>query len=90
MDRPSQIDALRAPGRYVLEGVHQVSSGEHWQFRLDIDDAAQTWMPERSSSPSISYRDGVMQDEDGESETSFERCFAAADVTTMALPTQLL
>ncbi|WP_146242637.1 hypothetical protein [Curtobacterium sp. MCPF17_047] len=86
----SEIDALRTPGRYVLEGVHQVSSGEHWQFRLDIDDAAQTWILERSRGPSSSYRDGIMQDEDGKSEGSFERSLAAGDVTKMALPTQLL
>lgn len=86
----NEIDALRAPGRYVLEGVHQLSPGEHWQFQLDIDDVAQTWTLESSSGLSSSYRDGILQDEDGESERPFERSFAAGDVTKMALPTQLL
>lgn len=86
----SEIDTLRTPGRYVLEGVHQASPEHHWQFRLDIDDVAQTWTLERSNGPTSSYRDGILQDEDGESEEPFESSFADGDVTKMALPAQLL
>uniref|UniRef100_A0A942Y9C4 Uncharacterized protein n=1 Tax=Neobacillus citreus TaxID=2833578 RepID=A0A942Y9C4_9BACI len=86
----SEIDMLRTPGRYVLEGVHQVSPEHHWQFRLDIDEPARTWVLERSNGPSSSYRDGSVQDEDGESEEPFESSFADGDVTKMALPARLL
>ncbi|WIB78998.1 hypothetical protein DEJ28_07840 [Curtobacterium sp. MCPF17_002] len=85
-----ELASFRTPGRYVLDGVHQVSVREHWQFRLDIDDVRQAWTLELSDGSVSSYSDGVLHDGDGDFDESFEHSTAAGGVVRMASPTQLL
>lgn len=85
-----ELAGLRTPGRFVLDGVHQVSAREHWQFWLDIDDVRQTWTLDRQRMPRISFQDGVLHSEDGDFEDSFEHSTAAGRVVRMALPDRLV
>jgi hypothetical protein len=85
-----ELAALRRGGRTVIDGVHQESPREHWQFRLDIDEARQTWTLDRSDQPTVSYRDGVLHDEDGRFEDSFQHSTVAGTVVRMAVPELML
>lgn len=86
-----ELAALRRPDRYVLEGVHQESRQKYWQFRVDIDEAAQTWMLVRQRAKPVSYRDGVLHDpDDGPDEISFARSMVSDPVVRMAVPDLML
>ncbi|MDR6171130.1 hypothetical protein [Curtobacterium sp. SORGH_AS_0776] len=85
-----ELAALRRPGRMVIDGVHQEAPREHWQFRLDIDEARQRWTLDRSEQPTVSYRDGVLHDEDGQFEDSFEHSTVAGTAVRVAVPELML
>ncbi|MFJ4073635.1 hypothetical protein [Curtobacterium sp. NPDC089991] len=86
-----ELAALRRPARYVLEGIHQESRQKYWQFRVDIDEAAQTWTLVRQRAKPVSYRDGVLHDpDDGPDEISFARSMVSAPVVRMAVPDLML
>jgi hypothetical protein len=86
-----EIAALRRPARYVLEGVHQESRQKYWQFRVDIDEAAQTWTLVRQRAKPVSYSDGVLHDpDDGPDEISFARSMVSDPVVRMAVPDLML
>jgi len=85
-----ELAALRRPGRVVIEGAHQDSPREHWQFRLDVDEHRQRWTLERSDLPTVSYRDGVLHGDDGPSEVGFARSTAVRTVVRMAVPDLML
>ncbi len=86
-----ELAALRRPARYVLEGLHQESRQKYWQFRIDVDEAAQTWALVRQRAKPVSYRDGVLLDPDGEStEVSFARSMVSDPVVRMAVPDLML
>ena len=82
-----ELAALRRPARYVLEGLHQESQQKYWQFRIDIDEAAQTWALVRQRAKPVSYRDGVLHEpDDGPIEVSFGRSIISSPVVRMAVP----
>lgn len=85
-----ELAALRRPGRHVIEGVHQASPREYWQFRLDIDEQQQRWTLDRSDQPTISYRDGVSDTPDGPVADTFEHSTVAGGVVRMAVPELML
>jgi len=86
-----ELAALRRPARYVLEGIHQESRQKYWQFRVDIDEAAQTWTLVRQRAKPVSYRDGVLHDpDDGPDEISFARSMVSDPVVRMAVPDLML
>lgn len=86
-----ELAALRRPARYVLEGIHQESRQKYWQFRVDIDEAAQTWALVRQRAKPVSYRDGVLHDpDDGPDEISFARSMVSDPVVRMAVPDLML
>ena len=86
-----ELAALRRPARYVLEGIHQESRQKYWQFRVDIDEAAQTWTLVRQRAKPVSYRDGVLHDpDDGPDEISFARSMVSYPVVRMAVPDLML
>ncbi|WIB65752.1 hypothetical protein [Curtobacterium sp. MCBD17_040] len=80
---------LRTPGRYILDGVHQMPTGKHWQFRIDIDEVQQRWTLARSGGPDSSYSDGLLHNGDEDVELPFDRSLAATGVVRMAAPDQL-
>jgi len=86
-----ELAALRRPARYVLEGIHQESRQKYWQFRVDIDEAAQTWALVRQRAKPVSYRDGVLHDpDDGPDGISFARSMVSDPVVRMAVPDLML
>ncbi|MBF4597936.1 hypothetical protein ITJ50_13160 [Curtobacterium sp. VKM Ac-2889] len=86
-----ELAALRRPARYVLEGIHQESRQKYWQFRVDIDEAAQTWTLVRQRAKPVSYRDGVLHEpDDGPIEVSFARSMIPSPVVRMAMPDLML
>lgn len=86
-----ELAALRRPARYVLEGIHQESRQKFWQFRVDIDEPAQTWALVRQRAKPVSYRDGVLHDpDDGPDEISFARSMVSDPVVRMAVPDLML
>lgn len=86
-----ELAALRRPARYVLEGVHQESRQKYWQFRVDIDEAAQTWTLVRQRAKPVSYRDGVLHEpDDGPIEVSFARSMISSPVVRIAVPDLML
>ena len=85
-----EVAALRRSGRHVIEGVHQVSPREYWQFRLDLDEHRQRWTLDRSDQPTISYRDGVLDASDGPAPDTFEHSTVAGGVVRMAAPDLML
>jgi hypothetical protein len=85
------LAALRRPARYVLEGIHQESRQKFWQFRVDIDEAAQTWTLVRQRAKPVSYREGVLHEpDDGPIEVSFARSMVSSPVVRMAVPDLML
>lgn len=82
--------ALRTPGRYVLEGVHQDADRRHRQFRLDVDESRERWVLDRSDSPTTWFHDGVLHTVDGDRADTFAHSTVAGAVVRMALPDQLL
>ena len=88
-----ELAALRRPARYVLEGIHQESRQKFWQFRVDIDEAAQTWTLDRSDGEHASFREGVLHDDvypGGSIDASFDRSTTDAAVVRMAVPDLML
>ncbi|ROQ05746.1 MULTISPECIES: hypothetical protein [unclassified Curtobacterium] len=86
-----ELAALRRPARYVLEGIHQESRQKYWQFRVDVDEPAQTWTLVRQRAKPVSYRDGVLHDpDDGPDEISFARSMVSDPVVRMAVPDLML
>lgn len=86
-----ELGALRRPARYVLDGIHQESRQKYWQFRVDIDEAAQTWTLVRQRAKPVSYRDGVLHEpDDGPIEVSFARSMIPSPVVRMAVPDLML
>ncbi|MBF4615846.1 hypothetical protein [Curtobacterium sp. VKM Ac-1376] len=86
-----ELAALRRPARYILEGIHQESRQKYWQFRVDIDEPAQTWTLLRQRAKPVSYRDGVLHDPDnGPDEVSFARSMVSSPVVRMAAPDLML
>lgn len=86
-----ELAALRRPARYVLDGIHQESRQKYWQFRVDIDEAAQTWTLVRQRAKPVSYRDGVLHEpDDGPIEVSFARSMISSPVVRMAVPDLML
>lgn len=86
-----ELAALRRPARYVLEGMHQESRQKYSQFRVDVDEAAQTWTLVRQRAKLVSYRDGVLHEpDDGLIEVSFARSMVPAPVVRMAVPDLML
>jgi len=82
-----ELAAFRRPARYVLEGIHQESRQKFWQFRGDIDEAAQTWTLVRQRAKPVSYREGVLHEpDDGPHEVPFARSLASSSVVRMAVP----
>ncbi|MDT0234439.1 hypothetical protein [Curtobacterium sp. BRB10] len=82
-----ELAALSRPARYVLDGIHQESRQQFWQFRVDIDEPAQTWTLVRQRAKPVSYREGVLHDPyDGPHEVSFARSMASSPVVRMAVP----
>ncbi|MCY1693541.1 hypothetical protein [Curtobacterium sp. SL109] len=89
----AELAAMRKPARYVIEGVHQDSPQEYWQFRLDVDEPRQSWTLDRSDSPPVGYRDGLLRDEDypnGSIEETFYGSTTSAPVVRMVLPELML
>ena len=87
------LAALRRPARYVLEGIHQESRQKFWQFRVDIDEAAQTWTLDRSDGEHVSFREGVLHDDvypGGSIDAPFDRSTTDAPVVRMAVPDLML
>ncbi|MCS6560288.1 hypothetical protein [Curtobacterium poinsettiae] len=86
-----ELAALRRPARYVLDGIHQESRQQFWQFRVDIDEPAQTWTLVRQRAKPVSYHDGVLHDpHDGPHEVSFARSMVSDPVVRMAVPDLML
>lgn len=86
-----ELAALRRPARYVLEGIHQESRQKYSQFRVDVDEAAQTWTLVRQRAKPVSYRDGVLHEpDDGPIEVSFARSMVSSPVVRMAVPDLML
>ncbi|WP_426725278.1 hypothetical protein [Curtobacterium flaccumfaciens] len=82
-----ELAALRRPARYILDGIHQESRQKYWQFRVDIDEAAQTWTLVRQRAKPVSYREGVLHEpDDGPHEVPFARSMASSSVVRMAVP----
>ncbi|MBO9040635.1 hypothetical protein [Curtobacterium flaccumfaciens] len=82
-----ELAALRRPARYVLDGIHQESRQQFWQFRVDIDEPAQTWTLVRQRAKPLSYREGVLHEpDDGPIEVSFARSMISSPVVRMAVP----
>ncbi len=86
-----EFAALRRPARYVLEGIHQEPRQKSWQFRVDIDEPAQTWTLVRQRAKPVSYRDGVLHEpDDGPIDVSFARGMVSSPVVRMAAPDLML
>lgn len=86
-----ELAARRRPARYVLEGIHQESRQKYWQFRVDVDEAAQTWTLVRQRAKPVSYRDGVLHEpDDGPIEVSFARSMVSSPAVRMAVPDLML
>jgi hypothetical protein len=86
-----ELAALRRPARYVLEGIQHESRQKYSPFRVDIDEAAQTWTLVRQRAKPVSYRDGVLHEpDDGPIEVSFARSMIPSPVVRMAVPDLML
>lgn len=86
-----ELAARRRPARYVLEGIHQESRQKYSQFRVDVDEAAQTWTLVRQRAKPVSYREGVLHEpDDGPIEVSFARSMVSSPVVRMAVPDLML